>query len=97
MVMLVLHAKFEVFLVKFATNVTWGKFSGIFDINRSQYLEKLSKLRTIFACLLDLFTGGQEKKLESFVCGVNMEVLPDSPFRASLAPSENARWFVHIS
>ena len=32
MVMLVLHAKFEVFLVKFATNVTWGQFSGIFDI-----------------------------------------------------------------
>ena len=73
--MLVLHAKFEVFLVKFATNVTWGQFSGIFDINKSQYV----------------------KKLESFVCGVNMEVLPDSPFRASLAPSENARWFVHIS
>lgn len=34
MVMLVLHAKFEVFLVKFATNVTWGQFSGIFDIKK---------------------------------------------------------------
>ena len=68
MVMLVLHARFEVFRVKFATNVTWGQFLGIFDINKSQYVEKLSKLRTIFACLLDFLMGGHEKKLESFVC-----------------------------
>ena len=61
MVMLVLHAKFEVLLVKFATNVTWGQFSGIFDINKSQYVEKLSKLRTIFACLLDFSWEGMKK------------------------------------